>query len=710
MQTRRIVTALLASLAVFYLWMIAWQTWGPKPVAPVTTTQMAEGPEVARPRDPATTQATRPQGPLSVGSAPALQAQAPASQTGAKPQVRGGTTTAPATLGDASKDNPYPMQVEITPRGAAVTHARIRGHYQTVEKQEPYTVFRTMVRADAQGDLREYNSLVTSRIRFVDQELDVALDQVIWERIDAGQDAAAFAVEVIAPDGTPLARVRKTYTLPPQPAATKTSDLGVSVRVENLTATPLRVVVVQQGPIGFAMAQARGEDRKVIGAMWEDDSRPEVRGHLRSEVLKGDVILGRDEPQGRRIAWVAEANQYFTCIMAPTGRQGVNDAARFDRAEAVQLTGTHDEYSDDLTFRYVSLPQEIAPGGAVAMGFDCYIGPKSKDIFEGVPSYQQRNFYGVISESFVFCAPAGLVSLMMWMLNVFHSIWPYNYGIAIFILVLVVRAILHPITKKSQVNMMKMQKQMSTLQPKIAAAREKYANDKAALSRATMEIYQEAGVNPAGSILTCLPMMLQLPIWGALWQALSSTIEMRHAPFDGWWIRDLTQPDALIPFGTEVHIPLLGYLMSGPVTAFNLLPVLLGISQLLQTKFMPRSTAPANPDNPDQIEQQRKMMMFMSVFFVFLLYNAPSGLNLYIMASNLFGILEQWRIRKHLADLDKNAALAPAMGSPPKRSWLLERRQHFQDRLQKWHQQLEKQVEGARKQESQRKGGGKGKS
>jgi YidC/Oxa1 family membrane protein insertase len=232
--------------------------------------------------------------------------------------------------------------------------------------------------------------------------------------------------------------------------------------------------------------------------------------------------------------------------------------------------------------------------------------------------------------------------------------------------VIVVRTILHPITRRSQVNMMKMQKQMASLQPKVNAVKEKYANDRAAMNQAMMEVYKDAGVNPAGSMLTCLPMMLQLPIWAALWTALNSTVEMRHAAFDGWWIRDLTQPDALIAFSAGVEIPLLSYVMGGPIHSFNLLPILLAISQLIQAKFMPRSSAPAAGGNPDQMEQQRKMMMFMSVFFLFLFYNMPSGLNLYIMTSNLAGILEQWRIRKHIAEEEEKAKFAPPPGPKPK--------------------------------------------
>jgi len=307
----------------------------------------------------------------------------------------------------------------------------------------------------------------------------------------------------------------------------------------------------------------------------------------------------------------------------------------------------------DLTFHYITDSLAIPAGQAEEVAFTCLIGPKSKKVFDTVEAYRQLGYYGVISVYFYFCAPNAVATFMMTLLNLFHRIPPHNYGIAIILLVLLVRLILHPVTKKSQVNMMRMQKQMSALQPKVNAVREKYANDRQAMNQAMMQVYRDAGVNPAGQMFTCLPMMLQIPIWAGLWAGLNSLIDMRHAPFDGYWIKDLTAPDALFSFAA-FEIPLLSG-MIGPIKSFNLLPILLGISQILQARFMPRGNPKvAAGGNPDQLEQQRKMMIFMSIFFVLILYNAPSGLNLYIMASNFFGILEQWRIREHLKQEDES--------------------------------------------------------
>ncbi len=576
--------------------------------------------------------------------------------------------------------------------GPALKQASLPGYHETVKRKKPYEIFRPL-EVDGSEDL----SFETIRVRFVELDKEVPLDAVVWKKDRVTDQEAVFSVQINLPDGKPLARVIKTYTLKPQPGnagpASQTHDLGLTASIENLSGGKLQAVLVQQGPLGMTQ-EAQREDRSVIGAMYEQGRQQAnivAKSHARSKFAgKSKSLQIAQDDESHRVAWIAEANQYFTCIMAPEGRTGMTSPEMFERVDAVHLTPASTDNSADLSFRFITRPMTIAAGEQKTLGFDCYVGPKSKKIFESVPKYEKLDYYAVITSSFYMCAPAGLVGLMMWLLNAFYRIPPHNYGIAIFLLVVVVRGILHPITKRSQVNMMKMQKQMASLQPKLKAAKEKYANDKAALNQATMEVYRDAGINPAGNILTCIPMMLQLPIWAALWAALSSTVEMRHAPLDGWWIKDLTRPDALFTWTTPITIPLLSSLMGGAMTSLNLLPILLGISQMLQAKYMPKSNAPSNPDNPDQMDQQRKMMMFMSIFFFFMFYNMPSGLNLYIMSSNVFGIAEQWRIRKHIEEEEKKGKLAPAQG-PKRKTWL----------QRKW-EELQKEAEEAKRISSER--------
>lgn len=160
---------------------------------------------------------------------------------------------------------------------------------------------------------------------------------------------------------------------------------------------------------------------------------------------------------------------------------------------------------------------------------------------------------------------------------------------------------------------------MSTLQPKLKALKEKHAKDPQKLNKATMALYKEEGVNPMGG---CLPMLIQMPLLFALFQVFRSTIELRGAPFM-LWITDLSAPDTLFEIG--------GF----PI---NILPLLMGISMLLQQRMTPTT---------GQAGQQKQMMYFMNIFFIFIFYKFPSGLNLYYTLFNVLTILQQKYLTPH---------------------------------------------------------------
>jgi YidC/Oxa1 family membrane protein insertase len=227
---------------------------------------------------------------------------------------------------------------------------------------------------------------------------------------------------------------------------------------------------------------------------------------------------------------------------------------------------------------------------------------------------------------------------MLWLLNALSRVTFGNYGVAILILVVLTRLALHPLTKKSQVAMSKMQK----FQPEMQKIREKYKDDKAKLNEEMMKLYKQSGSTP---VLGCLPMFLQMPIWVALWTALSASVELRHAGFLPFWITDLSAPDELFLFGRVILIPLIGT----SIWAFNLLPILLAVAMGLQQKFTPTSTPSSDPQ---QARTQKIMMYFMTGFMLLIFYNQPSGLNLYIMASTFAGVAEQYVIRKHIRERD----------------------------------------------------------
>jgi YidC/Oxa1 family membrane protein insertase len=201
--------------------------------------------------------------------------------------------------------------------------------------------------------------------------------------------------------------------------------------------------------------------------------------------------------------------------------------------------------------------------------------------------------------------------------------------------------LLHPITKKSQINMM----QMGKMGPEIERLKKKFGDDKDGLNKAMMGVYKEQGLTP---ILGCLPMFLQTPIWIALWNALQSTFELRQAGFLRWehvhltWIADLSHPDALYTFANP--IPLYFFTLH----SINILPLLVGAVSLLQQQMMP---VPTNM-TPEQ-EQQRKMQKWMLLLFPVMLYVGPSGLTLYILTSSTIGMIESKIIRDHIKARDE---------------------------------------------------------
>jgi YidC/Oxa1 family membrane protein insertase len=290
------------------------------------------------------------------------------------------------------------------------------------------------------------------------------------------------------------------------------------------------------------------------------------------------------------------------------------------------------------------VPTSLAPAGQVGSMktyyFQVYLGPKDKSLFDKDEQYRKLGFVHAI-DFLGCCCPAsiirplafGILALMKWM----HG-FIGNYGLVIIILVFLIRIVIHPLTKKSQVSMSK----MSKLAPRMEEIKKKYANNKAELNKQMMALYKEHGASP---IMGMLPMMVQMPVWIALWSAVYASIELRGAPFLPFWITDLSVPDALVTFST-VTIPFLGW----KVNSLNLLPILMGIAFYLQQKLMPSQAAAANPQ---AAQQQKMMMIMMPLMFPLLLYNAPSGVNLYIMASTFAGVIEQYVIRKHVREKEE---------------------------------------------------------
>jgi len=251
--------------------------------------------------------------------------------------------------------------------------------------------------------------------------------------------------------------------------------------------------------------------------------------------------------------------------------------------------------------------QNLPPGGELTLKARLYAGPRDLDVLKAVG----QNLDQLIDLGwFDFLARPAL-----WLLKFLYH-YTGNYGIAIILVTVLQKIAFHPLTAKS----MKSMQAMQAVQPKIQAIQERYKNNPQKKQEETMALYRKHGVNPMGG---CLPMLAQIPIFIALYNALSSSVEMWQAHF--LWIRDLTQPDSLFGFTLWGGYPL------------NLLALLMGVSMWVQQKMSPTTGDP---------RQAQMMLWMMPIIFTFMFWSFPSGLVLYWLVNNILQIGQQWLINR----------------------------------------------------------------
>ncbi len=249
-------------------------------------------------------------------------------------------------------------------------------------------------------------------------------------------------------------------------------------------------------------------------------------------------------------------------------------------------------------------PIEIPPGQSAAREYRGYIGPKERDRLAALAAHLDR----AADQGWSWMSP--LTAFFSWTLQLCYAVIP-NYGVAIILLTVLVRAVTAPLTARQ----MRSMKRMGELQPKLKEIQEKFKDDRQRQSQEMMRIYRETGVNPLGG---CLPLVLQFPVFIGLYYALQSSIDLRQAPFVAW-IDDLSRPETL-------------FTLPGVDLPVRVLPLVMGGTMILQQRMTPTTMDPA---------QARMMMTVMPVMFTVLFYQFPSGLVLYWMVSNLLAIGHQ---------------------------------------------------------------------
>jgi YidC/Oxa1 family membrane protein insertase len=323
---------------------------------------------------------------------------------------------------------------------------------------------------------------------------------------------------------------------------------------------------------------------------------PALYSNNKLDEVKFKKIKGEMEVPGP-IDWLAYTSQYFTMAVVPIDL--VPNHAQLEALDTAKQLVESTLIGPKIT---------LQPGAEQEFRYKLYMGPKEESYLSAAdPKLKYVINYGwfdVIAQPLLKCLK-------------FSHRFTHNYGVDIIILTILIKILFWPLTHKSYVSM----RQMKKLQPKMQQIREKYKDDKEKMNQEIMQMYRTYKVNPVGG---CLPMLLQIPVFFALYRVLYSALAIRHAPFI-WWINDLSAPDRL---HVGINIPYLG--------GIPVLTLLMGVSMFFQQKMSPTTGDP----------RQEKMMLMMPVVFTVFFVNFPSGLVLYWLVNNLLSIGQQYYINK----------------------------------------------------------------
>ncbi|EMD82806.1 membrane protein insertase YidC [Pacificimonas flava] len=319
--------------------------------------------------------------------------------------------------------------------------------------------------------------------------------------------------------------------------------------------------------------------------------------------------------------WLGFTDTYWlSALIAPEG-QSVNSAFRTGRT------------SDSFEATMQGEPLAVAPNSAQTSSLRIYAGAKEIGVLENYDDKVGINgLEGAVDWGWFRVIAKPIYHLLSWLYG-----FAGNFGVAIILLVVIIRIVLFPIANKQYESMAKMRR----LQPKMKALQERHKDDKQRLQQEMMKLYREEKANP---IAGCLPMLLQIPIFYALYKTLLLSIDIRHKPFV-LWIKDLSAPDPLTP------VNLFGFLPFDPpgFLAIGVLPILLGITMWLTMRM--------NPTPMDEV--QKKVFGIMPWVFMFIMAPFAAGLQLYWTINNIFSIGQQWiLLKKYPREPEPEAAKA----------------------------------------------------
>ena len=312
--------------------------------------------------------------------------------------------------------------------------------------------------------------------------------------------------------------------------------------------------------------------------------------------------------------WAGITDKYWLTALVPDQKAEVS--GRFVH----QVRPNGDQYQVDFTGAGLI----VAPGASAEAGFHMFAGAKQVDLLD---AYGEK--MGI--DKFAYAIDFGwfwfFTKPFLYLLQMLHSALG-NMGLAILALTVLIKLAMFPLANKSYVSMSK----MKNLQPEMKKLQERFADDKMRLQQEMMALYKKEKVSPVSG---CLPMLVQIPVFFALYKVLFVAIEMRHAPFVGW-IHDLSAPDPTTIFNLFGLIPWDANAVLPSFLHLGVWPLIMGVTMWLQQKLNPQ---PADP-------VQARMMSFLPIVFTFLLANFAAGLVIYWAWSNTLSILQQWVIMR----------------------------------------------------------------
>ncbi len=399
--------------------------------------------------------------------------------------------------------------------------------------------------------------------------------------------------------------------------------ISLTQRVKNQTGSTLTLT-----PYGLL---SRTGTPKILGFYILHEGLIGVLNEVLEEVDYEDVREGEKYEYTTKGGWLGITDKYWLAALIP------DQTETFKTRFVAGKRGNLDLYQSD----YLAQPRSVPAGGAATYRTHLFAGAKKVGLLD---SYQEELGIPLFDKAVDFGWFYFLTKPIFYALE-----WLYdflgNFGLAILALTVGIKLVFFPLANKSYKSMSK----MKLLQPKMVELREKYGEDKQRLNQEMMALYKKEGANPAAG---CLPIVVQIPVFFALYKVLFVNIEMRQAPFYGW-IHDLSAPD---PLGVLTAFGLIQWDVPASLAVANIgiWPLIMGITMFLQQKLNPAPTDPI----------QAKVFMFMPIIFTFLLARFPAGLVIYWAWNNVLSISQQWVImRRQGVSVGGGPAAGAASGS-----------------------------------------------